>query len=326
MNLLIASSIDPETIEKLREKHDVICAFRAPQEELQRLIKDRDVLIFRSGVDISSDVMHCSPELKALIRAGSGIDNIDLEYVHQHGLKFYRIPEPGARAVAEMTFAHFLALSRNLLQADRLWRQGRWAKHQLSGFLLTGKTLGIIGVGNIGTRVGQLGSAWGMKVLGYDIQGSSARAAELWDKYRIRLTDFNQVLANADYISLHVPLDDSTRYMFDKDVFSRIKRGAFLVNMARGGVVDEQALYRALTDDQILRGAALDVHEAEGEGHISPLADLPNVILSPHIGSQTIDSQREIGERILTIVEALTCEGNNVQNKEPGKVTERIIS
>ena len=98
------------------------------------------------------------------------------------------------------------------------------------------------------------------------------------------------------------------------------------MNMARGGVVDEQALYRALTDDQILRGAALDVHEAEGEGHISPLADLPNVILSPHIGSQTIDSQREIGERILTIVEELTCGGNNVQIKGPGRVTERIIS
>jgi len=326
MNFLIASSIDPATIQTLCEKHDVICAFGASQEELKALIEDRHVLIFRSGVDINSDVMRCSSGLKALIRAGSGIDNVDLEYVHQHGLKFYRIPEPGAKAVAEMTFAHFLALSRNLLQADRLWRQGKWVKHQLSGFLLTGKTLGVIGVGNIGSLVGQMGSAWGMKVLGYDKDIGSARAAELWDQYRIRLTDFDEVLANADYISLHVPLDDSTRYMFDKDVFSRMKRGGFLVNIARGGVVDEKALYRALTEDQILKGAALDVHEKEGEGNISPLADLPNVILSPHIGSQTIDSQREIGERVLNIVEELASNEIIERKREADTTTARITS
>jgi phosphoglycerate dehydrogenase-like enzyme len=277
MKILIASSIYPDTIERLREQHDVICAFGAPEEELQSLITDREILIFRSGVNISGEVMACAPDLKLLIRAGSGIDNLDVEYVHKRGLKLVRVPEPGAKAVAELAFALMLALARNLPKADTMTRQGKWAKHELSaqGYLLTGKVLGIIGAGNIGSRAGQLGAAWGMQVIGCVEHPSAAVAARL----------------------------------------SRMKPEAFLINMARGGIVDEEALYEALTEGR-LRGAALDVHKEEGEGKISPLAGLPNVVLTPHMGAGTIDTQREIGDRVIETVDSFVADTMAVKPDE----------
>jgi phosphoglycerate dehydrogenase-like enzyme len=287
----------------LSTHHEVICEFNASVDQLKNIIPDIDVLIFRSGVDINKEVLMQAKRLSLLIRAGSGIDNLDLNYVNQKDLELIRIPEPGAKAVAELTFSMMLALSRNLITADRLTRQGRWAKHELRGFLLTGKTLGIVGVGNIGTRVGQLGVSWGMDAIGYDIDDSPQFFTRMKDN-GIRNADFKTVVSTADYLSIHVPLDKSTRNMFNGEVFAQMKSGSYLINLARGGVVDEKALFEALTSGNKLRGAALDVHVSEGEGMISPLAELDNVILTPHIGAMTIDSQQEIGQRIIEIIEA----------------------
>ncbi len=306
MKVLIASSIDSEAMDRLNGQHDVICAFDAKEEALKSLITDREVLIFRSGVNISADVMACAPDLKLIVRAGSGFDNIDLEYVEEHGIVFVRIPEPGAQAVAEMSFALMLALARNLFEADRLTRRGRWAKHELTGYLLAGKVLGIIGAGNIGSRVGQLGVAWGMTVIGC-VEHPSAIAAARLRENGIRLTDRDEVLATADFVSIHVPLQESTRNLIDAEALSRMKAGAFLINLARGGVVNEEALRQALSAGGRLGGAALDVHQAEGEGKVSPLAELPNVILTPHIGASTIDSQREIGRRVVEIIDTFAA-------------------
>ena len=259
------------------------------------------MLVFRSGVQITADLMSCARHLKLLVRAGSGFDNVDLEYVREHGLQFERIPQPGAKAVAELSFGCMLALARNLLNADQLLRQGRWTKYELEGFLLTGKVLGIVGAGNIGSRVGQLGAAWGMEVIGC-VKRPSSVVTRLRAKDGIRLTTFDEVLSASDFVSLHVPLTDSTRNLIDTEELSVIKEGAFLINLARGGVVNERALYKELTEGGRLRGAALDVHEHEGEGKISPLADLSNVILTPHIGASTVDSQREIGQRTVSII------------------------
>jgi D-3-phosphoglycerate dehydrogenase len=304
--ILIASVIDPDAIEALRKRHHVTYALNAREEVLQSLIKDREVLIFRSGVSITADVMVCAPDLRLLVRAGSGLDNLDVEYVRDRGLKLVRIPEPGARAVAELTFGLMLALARQVLIADRLLRQGRWAKHELSGHLLADKVLGIIGAGNIGSRVGQMGAAWDMDVIGCVEHPSPSVAARLREK-GICLTDCQEVLATADFVSVHVPLKDSTRNLIGAEALSRMKPGAFLLNLARGGVVDEGALYQALREGR-LAGAALDVHVEEGEGRISPLARLPNVVLTPHIGATTIDSQREIGRRVVEIVDGFVME------------------
>lgn len=300
MRILIASSIHAEAIEHLRAEHDVVCAFNAPEDKLKAAIRDRDTLIFRSGVQISAEVMACAPNLKLLLRAGSGVDNIDLEYVEVHGLELVRIPSPGAKAVAELAFGLMLGLSRNLLECDRLIRQGRWAKHEIVSYLLTGKTLGIVGVGNIGTLVAQRGAAWDMEVLGCVANPTPVRAVAFGQK-GIRLTDLGEVLERSDYVSLHVPLTGATRGLIDAAALARMKRGSYLINLARGGVVDEAALAEALARGH-LRGAALDVHGKEGDGVIPPLAAFKNVILTPHVGAETLDSQREIGDIVVRTI------------------------
>lgn len=303
MKILIASSVCPTAIERLREQHDVLCAFGAKEAVLKSLIEDREILVCRSGVRITAEVLKCAPELKLVVRAGSGTDNVDVNYLDEREIPFVRIAEPGAQAVAEMSFTLMLALARNLLQADCLTRKGRWAKEELIGCSLAGKVLGIVGAGNIGTRVGELGAAWGMRPMGCVEAPTPAIRAELRAR-GIQLATFDEVISRADFLTIHVPLSDSTRKLIGADALSRLKPGAFLINLARGGVVDEMALYEELTEGTRLRGAALDVHEAEGEGQISPLATLPNVILTPHIGAMTRDAQSEIGQRINAIIDS----------------------
>jgi len=279
----------------------VISGVGATNAELKILIADCQVLIFRSGVSITAELLSCAPQLQLLIRAGSGLDNVDIDYIQEHGLQLVRIAEPGARAVSELSFGLMLALSRQILEADRQLRGGHWTKHQSQGYLLQGKRLGIIGAGNIGTVAGQMGVAWGMQVIGCVGHPSAERKAELALK-GIQLADIDEVLSLADYVCVFVPLQPSTRYLIGAAELSKMKPGAFLINMARGEVVDEEALGKALVNQSGLAGAALDVHKHEGENLISPLAGLPNVILTPHIGAMTVDTQREIGRRIIEII------------------------
>ncbi len=302
MKILIVSPISNHAVEALADKHEVLCAFNAPQEEIKRQIVGCDVLIFRSGPDINADVMRCSPELSLLIRAGSGLDNLDLDYVKDNKIALRRIEAPGARAVAELSFAFMLSLARQIHRADLLLRKGYWAKHELTGLLLFGKTLGIYGAGNIGATVGRMGAAWGMNVIGCVEAPSTSREREL-AKSGIRLTSAEEVLSKADFLSLHVPLQPSTQGLIDRDALALMKPTAFITNLARGGVVDEQAILEALQNGR-LAGAGMDVHALEGDGYISPLAGLPNVILTPHIGSGTIDTQNAIGEEVIEMVDA----------------------
>jgi D-3-phosphoglycerate dehydrogenase / 2-oxoglutarate reductase len=302
MKLLIASQIDGDALTRLGTQHDVVTAFGASEERLSQLVSDREALIFRSGVDISRAVLEAAPGLRLLIRAGSGLDNLDLAYTAQRGIALERIPGPGAQSVAELTFGLMLAVARRIVVADSLLRQGRWAKSEMIGRLLTGKTLGVVGVGSIGSHVARLGVAWGMSVIGCVAHPSPKRAAA-FEVAGIDLVDYHSVLANADFVTLHVPLSNATHNLVDADAIARMKRGAFLINVARGGVVDERALLEDLTAGDHLAGAALDVHEAEGEGKVSPLSKLPNVVLTPHIGASTVDSQWQIGQEIIRIVD-----------------------
>jgi D-3-phosphoglycerate dehydrogenase len=306
MKILIASKIDSEAIEKLKENHDVTCAFGADKETLKSAIQGSEVLIFRSGVDISGEVMASAPTLKMLIRGGSGTDNLDMEYVNQQGLHLVRVPGPGAISVAEMTFALMLALARRVVEADRLTKQGHWAKSEMTGYLLTGKTLGVLGAGNIGGMVAHMGAGWGMNVLAC-VERRSPERKESFEKAGIELTSFERIMSEADFISVHIPLKSDTRNFVDKEKIGLMKKIAYLVNMARGGVVNESALYDALAEGRI-SGAALDVHQAEGEGKISPLAEFKNVILTPHIGASTFDSQKEIGRIILKTMDDYMAE------------------
>lgn len=301
MRILIASQIAPEALATLQARHDVRIALGASEADLSAAAVDREAIVFRSGVSIGPGVL-AAPDLRLLVRAGSGLDNLDLATVRERGIELVRIPGPGAQAVAELTFGLMIALARSIVLADRHLRNAHWAKSELVGYNLRGKRLGVVGLGSIGTRVATLGLAWGMRPIGVVAHPSEERARS-FAAQGVDLADLDRVLEESDFISLHVPLDVATRGMIGADQLARVKPGAFLVNIARGGVVDEAALLDALQPGGRLRGAALDVHVAEGEGRRSPLADLPNVVLTPHIGAQTIDAQEEIGREVVAIID-----------------------
>jgi D-3-phosphoglycerate dehydrogenase len=303
MRILVASKIDPDALATLRASHDVDVAVGATGEDLAARMADREALVFRSGVTIDEALLDRATALRLIVRAGSGLDNLDLAMVKARGIALHRIPGPGARAVAEMTFALFLALARQLRLADSLLREGHWAKNDIVAWNLGGKTLGIVGLGSIGSTVARLGRAWDMDVVGCVERPDAAREAA-FAADGIRLASFHEVLTESDFVSVHVPLDASTRGLIGAAELVRMRPGSFLVNIARGGIVDEDALLAALRSGERPAGAALDVHVAEGEGKISPLAGLPNVILTPHIGATTVDAQREIGAEIVRLVEA----------------------
>jgi len=314
MKILVASHLEQSAIRRLQQHHDVICTFDQPTADLFALVHDREVLVFRSGVEISRALMECAPDLKLLVRAGCGLDNLDCEYVRKRGIVLQRIPEPAAQAVAEMALAFMFALSRNIQRADVMLRQGHWEKDKLEGHLLAGKVLGIVGAGNIGSRLGALASMIDMKPIGCIADPTPAVVQALYEK-GIAIADFDTVLAAADFVSVHVPLNDSTRNLINGRAFSLMKESSYLINLARGGVVDETALHAALVSGR-LRGAALDVHEHEGQAQISPLAQLPNVLLTPHIGASTLETQEQIAVRVVEIIEAFAQQSMTVARRE----------
>ena len=301
MRILLLNAIDPEAIEELDRRYEVACAFGSDRQSPPSLISQSEVLVFRSGVTLSQEVIRDALRLRLLVRAGSGVDNVDLNEVRRRRIRFVRIPGPGALAVAEMTFALLLDLARRVSLADRFVRLGRWPKPQLVGSLTRGKTLGVIGLGNIGTRVGEVGARWGMRVIGC-VEHPSPQRAERFADLGITLLALDEVVSQADFLTIHVPLKDSTRYLIDGKVLARMKSGAYLINIARGGIVEEEALSACLDSGQ-LAGVALDVHEREGEGIVPDLARHQNVVLTPHIGAMAAETQRAIGRRVLKLID-----------------------
>ena len=304
MNLLLLSRIDPRAREALELHHVVVDAIGASPDEVARAIPGCEVAILRSGAMLDRRVLEHADALRLVIRAGSGVDNIDLVALAARDVALERIPEPGADAVAEMALALMLAVVRNVAHADRLLRGGHWAKSELTGSCLAGKVLGIVGAGAIGSRVGVLGTLLGMRAIGC-VEHAIPAAAHRLAHGGIRLGTLPEVLERADVVSVHVPLTPRTRHMLDRAALAHMRPGSVLVNLSRGGVVDEDALRDALVEGR-LAGAAVDVHEHEGGSFRSPLLDLPNVVLTPHIGAGTREAQEEIGRRIVELVEYCT--------------------
>jgi D-3-phosphoglycerate dehydrogenase / 2-oxoglutarate reductase len=307
MRILVASQLDPTALLQLQRDHDVRAVIGGSEDALAAAVGDREAIVFRSGVTISNDVLAAGPNLRLLVRAGSGLDNLDLDYVRSRGITLHRIPGPGAQAVAELTFGLMICLARGILRGDRNLREGHWIKSELVGYNLTGKTLGIVGLGSIGSRVAALGAAWGMRTIGCVAHYSAERAERLAER-GFNLVDLGTVLEEGDFVTVHVPLDETTHGLIGRAELARMKPGSYLVNAARGGVVDEGALFEALVDGSRLKGAALDVHANEGEGRVSPLVGLPNVVLTPHIGATTVDAQREIGREVIRLIEGHEAE------------------
>ncbi len=271
------------------------------QDELLRVIKDYDILLVRSRTKVGSDVIEKGSRLKVIARPGTGLDNIDVSSATSRGIKVINTPESLVEAVSEHVVLLMLALSRRLTYADSSLRRGIWSKENLMGLELKGKVLGIVGLGRIGRRVGELARSFGMSVNAYDVVPIPAETTRI---LAAKLVDLESLLSSSDFVTLHVPLNAETRHLIEARRLGLMKKGSFLINTSRGGVIDEPALVDALADGR-LGGAALDVFEREPpEGAI---LTAPNTILTPHVGGQTEEAQREAVANIASkIVEALS--------------------
>lgn len=287
--VLVPDKLHGDAVKELGKFAEVDTDFEITPEDLLKRIHQYDGVVVRSRSKITREVIEAGKKLKAIGRAGVGLDNIDVEAAKAKGIEVYNAPESLTISVAELAIGLMIAISRHIPYADRAMRGGRWEKKKCVGMELYGKTLGLIGFGRIGREVSLRAHALGMKVLAYD----PAITVEDTREYNAELVDLDRLLSHSDIVSLHIPANDKTKGFMNKERLGRMKKNAYLVNTARGAVVDEKALVDALKNG-VIKGAALDVFEKEPlEG--SELVCLDNVILTPHIASGTEDAQRTAG-------------------------------
>lgn len=267
-------------------------------DELLSIAADYDAIIVRGRTKVTAAVFEAATKLKVVGRAGVGVDNIDLAAAKAHGVIVVNAPIATTLAVAELTFGLMLALARDIPRADAGMKDGKWLKKELEGIELYGKTLGIIGMGRIGAEVGKRAAAFGMTVLGHDPL-ISAEEITLRGAAPVALDD---LLARADFITLHLPLTAETKNMLNADAFAKMKTGVRIACAARGGIIDEAALLNALNSGKVA-GAALDVFAAEPPGKTDLVAH-PRIIDTPHIGAQTAEAQVRAGLDIASEVAA----------------------
>jgi len=295
--VLITDGLRPEGEAILAREAEVDNRNGIDAETLLQVIGEYHAVIVRSRTKITAAVLEAAANLKVVGRAGVGVDNIDLEAAKARGVTVVNAPQASTQAVAELALGLMFALARRIPEADASMKRGEWRKKQLKGMELHGKTLGVIGMGRIGSRVGQLAKAIGMRVVGYD---PLIPAEEITRRGAEPLAELDALYAQADVITLHVPLTPNTRGMLDAAAFAKMKPGVLLICAARGGVIDEDALYQALEAGHV-GGAGLDVFAQEPPG-ASPLVTHPRVVATPHIGAQTREAQTRVAEDIATEV------------------------
>ncbi len=287
MKVLVSDPLHQAGIELLQKEVEVEVATGLSKEELIEKIKDKDALIVRSATKVTREVIEAGKNLKVIGRAGVGVDNIDLKAATERGIIVVNAPTASSITVAELTLGLMIALARNIPQANASLKAGKWEKKKFMGIELRGKTLGVIGMGRIGSQVVKKAKAFEMKCIAYDPYISKSVAEELGVEIAESL---DELLKKSDFITLHVPLTDQTRHLINKEAIEKMKDGVYIINAARGGVIDEQALYEALKSGKVA-GAALDVFEKEPpEGN--PLLTLDNFIGTPHLGASTQEAQR----------------------------------
>lgn len=269
---------------------EVDVAAGADHEELTRRLRGADALIVRSATQVDAEMIGAASKLRVIGRAGIGVDNIDLEAATRAGVLVVNTPQANTVSAAEHTMALLLAQARNVAQADAALRSGSWDRKRFRGVELHGKTLGIIGLGNIGTLVAKRAAAFGMRLIGYDPYVLPARASRVGVEL---FTDLAELCAEADFITVHLPRTRETEGLIDADLFARMRDGVRIVNTSRGGIVDEEALADAVRSGKVA-GAALDVYASEPLRD-SPLFELPQVVLTPHLGASTREAQDRAG-------------------------------
>jgi D-3-phosphoglycerate dehydrogenase len=290
--ILVTDEVDPEGVAILQAvpsfRVDVVPTL--PAAELLARIAEYDAFVGRSATRVSEELLQRATRLKVIGRAGVGVDNVAIDKATELGIAVINAPAGNTTAVAELFFGTILGLLRQIPHAARSMIDGRWDRSKLLGRELKGKTIGIIGVGRIGTEVARRAHAFGMEIAGYDPYISDDRFAALRMR---RITDIGELLGAADIVTVHTPLNDETRGLLGSRELGRLKAGAFVVNMARGGIVDDAALLEGLRSGRI-GGAVLDVYDTEPLPPDHPLRQAPNVLLTPHIGASTEEAQRNV--------------------------------
>lgn len=309
LRVLVCDAIDSNGLEIMRRNGlNVDYKPDIRHEELLNAVKDYNILIVRSRTKVRKDVIDASNgSLRLIARVGVGLDNIDVEYAKSKGIKVINAEEAAMTSVAELVIGLMIALARGIVRADHAMKQGRWIKSELLGIELKGKYLGIVGMGKIGTRIARLARALGMNIIAYDIARIDPMLVR---ELGIVVTDLDTLMRSADFITLHVPLNDSTRHMIDEHKLALMKRTAYIINTSRGAVIDENALLNALKSKSIA-GAALDVFEVEPPTN-QELITLDNIICTPHIGAQTKEAQElaanVIAEKVIHFVKSIADE------------------
>ena len=267
-------------------------------EKLVSQVNRYDVLVVRSRTKVSKDVIENGSSLKVIARVGVGLDNVDTKYAESKNIQVINAQEAATNAVSELVIGFMISLARLIPYAHSELSKGNWLKKSLIGTELSGKYLGIVGVGNIGRNVGRIARGMRMNIIGYDIYPISR---EYVNEVGMINADLNTLVESSDFITIHVPLSADTYHLFDSNLLSRMKKSAYIVNSSRGGIVDESALYDLLKDQKIA-GAGLDVFEVEPPTN-KKFLELPNVLCTPHIGAQTKEAQglaaRVISEKLI---------------------------
>jgi len=301
-SVLICDQVS-STLKEILEKNGLKVTYEPEitPEQIAEKIGNFEVVVVRSRTKMTRELIAKADKCKIIARVGIGLDNIDQDAAKEKNIRVINAVEGAITAVAELVIGLMISMAREISRADREIRNGNWIKKELMGSELKGKYLGIVGLGNIGKRLGRLARALNMNIIGYDVIPIDD---EFSKEVGLMKADLDTLLSSADYVSFHVPLLDSTRHMINAEKLKMMKNTARIINTSRGGVIDEEALYNSLKDGS-LAGAALDVFEVEPATE-NKLITLPNFIATPHIGAQTKEAQllaaNIIAEKIIQIL------------------------
>lgn len=297
IRILICDGMEKDAIDKLQGYGYQVLNKHYEEDELKKCIKDFDVMVVRSATKVRKALIDEARggKLKLIIRGGVGLDNIDVEYAKKSGIEVKNTPNSSSLSVAELTIAHMFAISRYIHLANVTMRDGRWEKKKYEGIELNGKTLGLVGFGRIAKEVAKRAEALGMNIVYTDKLG------EVKGYERYEFCDLEDLLKKSDFVSLHIPFDKEIGTVIGDKEFELMKDGSYIINCARGKIIDEKALIEALNSGKIA-GAALDVFEDEPNPNLQ-LINNPKVCVTPHIGGSTEEAQERIGNEIVTIIE-----------------------
>lgn len=298
LKILVKDKIDPLLVEELKRRKFSVREGEQRPDAIYQEVQQNEILIIRSATNITRELIDSALKtglLKVIIRAGVGVDNIDVDYTRSRGIEVFNTPEASSESVAELALAHIFVLARKIVPANLTMKNGEWNKNDFLGMELSGKIMGIIGMGRVGKALARKASALGMRIIYYDIKTPEGVESS-WQSLPLE-----EVLKQSDFISLHVSPEKNNGYLIDRAQFRMMKKNAFLINTARGRLVNEDALLEALDNNEIA-GAGIDVYCQEPCNNIALLRH-DRISVTPHIGASTKEAQYRIGQEIIQLIE-----------------------